>query len=186
MVEKYYNTCNPVTSDDAWNEFFTAAASENTFIIADASFLLRDAFFNDFYPRLVKYNISNNNPIHINICSSTISTLKKYETNENDTEYCVKASNCLNIIFRDSRNGFNFNIQDYSGTKIQNLDIIRSSLQKRLKNKVIVLTQNFKLSHDIYYFNFLKSYYGQPLSCYRINDDRIPEKYSVYRNITTE
>ena len=161
---------------------FDNVAMNRGLCIADATFLVSPYFMEEFYPMLVNYNSQNNSTLMINVLPSSILDLRKLAGN-GDAALAQRAQYALNVVCKDMHKKKNF-VEYFSNsmTMFSNAVLLSSVLMDRLQKKVTVLTQNKRLTADLYSLNELKSCRGEEVSVYSFNEcGRLLKSY-VHKN----
>lgn len=153
------------------NKTFLRFATKSELYFADASFLVSEYFMDVFYPMLECYNsLKNRKKIKIFILPFCIMNLRELSLCD-DAALSQRAAYALNTICRDIRKNRNF-IEYTSGASDMsfNATLLSAALVERINSSISILTQNKKLTSDLYSFNELTSCRGEPISVYSFNE----------------
>ena len=152
------------------NYNFEKFVNQKTEVFADTCFLMNDYFLGRFYPALEQYNrTSSGRKLLINILPSCFMELEKL-TFDKDNNVAVKAAKCLEIIRKDLRLHHNFKkYTEGSYTQFGDASLLSAVISLRLSNAVNVLTQDNKLTSDLYQINQYESCYGYNIEVCRFD-----------------
>lgn len=144
--------------------------SNYRYVFVDTCSLMEDSF-PKFMDSLTASKEYWNEELQIIILGECIEELKKHSKNKEDANVRISATRALKIIRHDKRHTKAFTITKSAKNSIAFADnaIFTNVSSLRIQNKILVITQDKKLTTDLLKLNRLDSQKGRYLDVYRIN-----------------